>query len=170
MSLYPDTVPQLIKMLANLEAWIDEAHEFAAAREFEPDRLLQARLFPDMFELTRQVQAACDTAKFIGARLSGTEAPSDPDTETTFVELRARIAKTKTFLEGLDPTLFEGAGERVLELGMLRGRKIRADEYLRAFGVPNFYFHASMTYALLRKQGVKLGKRKFLGGFELLPE
>ena len=163
MPLYNATVPQLSKMLGNLSRWLDEAIAYAESREFDPESLLQARLYPDQFALVRQVQAACDSAKFIGARLSDTEAPSHPDTETTLPELKARIESTIGFIQGLDEAAFEGAGERRLFLPFLHGAWVSGDDYLNEFGLPNFYFHVTTAYAILRHNGVKLGKRTFIG-------
>ncbi len=168
MSLY-ENVPQLIKMLRNLDGWLEEGAAFAVAREFDPDALLQARLFPDMHPLVRQVQNACDTAKFYGARLSETEAPKHPDTETTMLEIRARVAATIKYLEGLDAAPFEGSGSRALHLPMLKGGSVTGDDYTRDFALPNFYFHATTAYALLRQSGAKLGKKKFLGRINIAP-
>lgn len=171
MSVYDECMPQMMKMLTNLEHWLDQACEYAEAREFDPERLVNARLSPDMFALVKQVQAACDAAKFTGARLSETEAPRNEDTETTLAELRERIAVTRAFLEGLDPAAFEGAGERILTLAMLRGGSVTGADYLREFAIPNFYFHVSMAYAILRHNGVKLGKRTYIGKLNIkMPE
>ena len=167
MSLYPEIMPQLIKMLGNLNSWLDEAEAYATERDFDAERFLTARLYPDMFPLTSQIQAACDAAKFVGSRLSGTEAPKNPDTETTLAELRTRIAGTIAFLEGIEPSAFTVAPDAELKLKMLQGGSITAEDYLREFAIPNFYFHASQSYALLRMQGVKLGKRKFLGSMNV---
>src|SRR5690606_15715713 len=109
MSMYTATVPQLCKMLRNMEGWLDKAEAHAAARKFDVNVLLSARLAPDLFPLVRQVQSACDTAKFLAARLAGKEAPSDPDTETTFAEIRARIQKTAAFVATIEEADFKDA-------------------------------------------------------------
>jgi len=165
MSLYQDTVPQLIKMLRNLESWLDEGVEYADSRSFDPEVLLQQRLYPDMYPLVRQIQAACDTAKFIGARLSGVDAPVNPDTETTLAEIRERIAGTLSFLESVDADAFDG--DRVLKLAFLQGGSVTATDYLYEFAIPNFYFHLTNSYSLLRHNGVLLGKRKYMGSMNV---
>lgn len=171
MSLYPEIVPQLIKMLGNINTWLDEAETYATERGFDANNYLTARLYPDMLPLTRQIQMSCDTAKFVGSRLSTAEAPKNPDTETTIEELRARIAGTIAFLKGIDPSEFTVEPGDVLKLPMLRGGTCTAVDYLREFAIPNFYFHASQIYALLRMQGVQLGKRTFLGSMNVkMPE
>lgn len=169
MSLYDTSMPMMIKMLGNLDNWLQEASAYAESRGFEVDVLLQARLAPDMFPLVRQIQSACDAAKFVGARLSETEAPKHPDTETTLAELRVRIAAVIAFLEGIPRSAFEGAETRDLFLPMLRGGSMKGADYLCEFGLPNFYFHVNMIYALLRQQGVKLGKLTYLGGMSVKP-
>lgn len=170
MDLYDETIPVLTKFLANLEAWLDEAEADAKERGFDPEILVEARLAPDMFPLRRQVQAACDTAKFIAARLTGTEAPSHPDTEVDLAQLRARIAVTKEFLADFDREAFDGAEDRVLAVGFLPPDvRIGAAEYLRGFALPNFYFHLSVAYGILRHNGVTLGKRAYIGHLELVP-
>lgn len=161
MSTYAQTVPALIQMLHNLESWLDEAVAYADARGFDPEILLQARLAPDMFPLTRQIQSACDTAKFIGSRLSGATPPVHEDDETTLAELRARIAATIAFLQTVDASAFDAGCDRVLDLPFMGG-ETPAMEYLVVFARPNFYFHATCAYALLRASGVKLGKRMFI--------
>ena len=165
MSIYQQTVPQLTKMLTNLDAWLGEAVEYADSRGFEPDTLLQARLSPDMFPLVRQIQSAADTAKFTGSRLTGVDAPKNEDNETTLAELRARIAATIGFLETIDEGAFNAGLSKDLKLPMLNGGSVLGLDYLTGFATPNFYFHISQAYAILRNNGVKLGKRKYLGAF-----
>jgi hypothetical protein len=167
MSLYHESVPALLKMLGNLDTWLDEAAHYAAERSFEPDVLLQSRLSPDMFAFTRQVQSACDNAKFIAARLAGQEPPKYEDNETSLDELRERVAITRQYLERFREADFEGAAERHLFLPFLRGGYLTGAEYLRSFAMPNFYFHLNMAYALLRQSGVKLGKLKYIGSMDV---
>ena len=170
MSLYEACIPQMSKMLDNLGAWLDKAEASAKERGFEADVLLSARLAPDQFALTRQIQTAADTAKFAGARLTGKEAPSHPDTETTIDELRARLKETAEFLRGLTAEDFKGAADREIVLPFLPDMGIRGTDYLNEFALPNFYFHASTAYAILRHNGVNLGKRDFIGGMKLFPK
>ena len=168
MSVHAESVPQLVKMLRNLASWLDEGAAWAETRGFDVDVLLQARLFPDMFPLVRQVQAACDSAKFVGSRLSGHDAPLHPDTEATLDELRARIDEVVAYLEGLPAEAFDG--DRLLSLPFLPEHHVRGVDYLREFALPNFYFHATTAYAILRHCGVTLGKRTFIGGMTLVPK
>lgn len=163
MSLYAACVPQMSKMLKNLVAWLDEAEAYAEERGFDAERLTVARLYPDQFELTRQIQSACDTAKFAASRLSGGEAPKFEDDEKTLPELRERIAKTLAYLESVPEDSFEGAAERELTLSFLQGRAIKAGDYFTEFAQPNFYFHVVSAYSVLRNNGVQLGKRKYIG-------
>ncbi|MBX6323532.1 MAG: DUF1993 domain-containing protein, partial [Rhodospirillaceae bacterium] len=141
----------------------------AAARKIEPAVLLGARLYPDMFPFTRQVQLASDFAKGAGARLAGLEVPRYEDTETTFDELKARIGRTLDFLDGLKPAQFEGAEEREIAL-TIAGQPIRFKGlgYLTGFALPNFYFHAATAYDILRHCGVEIGKRDFMGSLPTL--
>lgn len=163
MSLYDEAIPQTIKMLRNLDTWLEEAVGYAQTRGFEPDVLLQSRLAPDMFPLVRQIQSAADGAKLMGARLAGVEAPKHPDTETTIPELRTRLAEVAGFLEGLPRDAIDAGGDRELFLPFLRGGSVVAGAYARQFALPNFSFHVCMAYALLRHGGVPLGKMKYIG-------
>lgn len=168
--MYVETIPTLLKFLANLEAWLDESVAHAEHRGFDPEVLVECRLAPDMFPLRRQVQSACDAAKFLGARLSNTPAPVHEDSERTLAELRARIAKTRTFLEGLAEGDFDEAASRVVKVGFLPpGTGLTGAGYGRGFGLPNFFFHVNMAYAILRHNGVPLGKRAYIGGLDLIP-
>jgi len=168
MSLHDPTVFQISKMLRNLEGWLDKAAEYAKSREFDPEVLLQARLYPDQFPLVRQIQAACDAAKAGAARLAGIEAPSHPDTETTLAEVRERIAKTLAFLESITPEKLEGAESREIALPFLPdNQRIKGADYVTEMGTPNFYFHVITAYAILRHNGVNVGKRDFIGSMRL---
>ena len=163
MSLYSATVPQLQKMLENLDKWLQKAEAYAETKKFDANTLVAARLAPDQYPLVRQVQAACDQAKYAAAYLSGKQAPSHPDTEKTFDELRQRIHKCLSFLESVPAKDLAGAEERKVAPPWLGGRWLRGDDYLAHVAVPNFFFHATMAYALLRHNGVSLGKRDYLG-------
>jgi len=166
--LYEACVPQMAKMLRQLDVWLAEAIDYAASRDFDPERFVSERLHPDMFALTGQIQSACDTAKFAGARLTGTEAASDPDDETTLAQLRVRIQKTIDGLEALDASQFEGAETREFRFAAVpEGKATRGLPYFIEFAQPNFYFHLTMAYALLRQGGVKLGKRIYIGSLPL---
>lgn len=163
MSLYEASVPQLVKMLGNLDRWLDKAADHATARKFDIDTLLLARLAPDQYPLVRQIQSACDAAKFAGARLAGKEAPVHPDTEVTLAELRVRIQAVIAFLGALTPADFEGAARRPVSLSFAPGMVMAGTDYFNELAMPNFYFHATTAYAILRHNGVPLGKSDFIG-------
>ena len=169
MSRAADFVPQAIKMLTGLKSWLVEAEEYAEERGFEVNNLVQSRLSPDKFALVRQVQSACDTAKMTVGRLSGQDVPKHADEESTVDELKARIDKTIAILEGFSAADFEGSDERELTLSFLGGARVNGGDYVREFAIPNFYFHVTMAYAFLRHNGVKLGKRRFLGSLPQMP-
>ncbi len=167
MSLYEVSVPQFTKMLRQLETWLDKGVAHATAKKFEPANLLAARLAPDMYPLTRQIQAACDAAKFAGARLTGKEPPKNPDTETTIDELRARIHSTIAFLGTLTAKDFDGAEKRMVPLSFMPGKGLHGADYLVEMALPNFYFHLTTAYAILRHNGVDVGKIDYVGGLTL---
>lgn len=167
MSLYQDSVVQMSKMLRNLSAWLGKATAFAQAKECSADDFVGARLTFDMRPLSFQVQAACDSAKFAAAKLTGITPPVHPDTETTMAELEQRIAKVLEFLDGVTPEQFEGAAEREVTLPFLPGKAMVGADYLREMALPNFYFHVMTAYALLRMAGVKVGKIDYIGGLTL---
>jgi uncharacterized protein len=164
ISLYEISIPALSRGLSNLSAILDKAAAHAAAKKYDSAVLAQLRLYPDMHPLVRQVQIACDTAKGAGARLAGVEVPKHEDTETTLDELKQRIAKTVDFLQTVTAAQVDRAEERTIEIKFPNGAwKFTALSYLVDFVLPNFYFHESMVYALLRKSGVEIGKTDFLG-------
>ena len=167
ISMYSVSVPVFQQMLQALDDMLAKADAHATARKIEPDALLRARLFPDMFALTRQVQIACDFAKSVPARLAGVEVPAYDDTEQTFAELRGRIARTLEFLQGLDAARFAGSESRniVLRPGTPKERTLDGQAYLLAYGLPQFFFHLTTAYALLRHNGVELGKKDFMGAY-----
>lgn len=167
MSLYEQTVPQFVKMLRNLEKWLDKGSEFAKKKSFDTAVLVQARLAPDQHPLVRQVQTSCDVAKFCVVRLTGKEGPKHPDTEQTIDELKQRIASCIGFLESVRPADFEGAEARKVTLPSVEGKFMHGTGYLVEFVLPNFYFHVTTAYAILRHNGVDLGKMDFLGGLPL---
>jgi hypothetical protein len=163
MSLYESSVPQLAKMLRQLDRWLDKGAAYAKQKNFDVANLLTARLAPDMYPLTRQVQAACDAAKFAAARLGDLEPPKNPDTEQTLEELKARIASTLAFLETVQPKHFEGAAARNVSMNWMPGKALVGDRYLCELALPNFYFHVTTAYAILRHNGVDVGKTDFIG-------
>ncbi|HSE11839.1 MAG TPA: DUF1993 family protein [Rudaea sp.] len=164
ISMYEILVPTANRMLGNLSNLLDKGAAFAEAKKFDAAVLLNARLAPDMFVLTRQVQIACDMVKGAAARLSGTEIPKFEDTETTIAELKARIARTLAFVNSVDAAKFAGSEDRDIVL-LVRGteRRLKGLNYLRDYVLPNMYFHVTTTYAILRHNGVELGKPDFIG-------
>lgn len=148
---------------------LGKAEAYAAAKKFDPAVLLNSRLAPDMFPLVRQVQVACDQAKNGSARLAGVEAPRYEDNETTIDQLKARIEKTIAFLKNLDPKKIDAAAESEISfpLGPTNKARMKGDDYLNHFMLPNFYFHLTAAYAILRHSGVDVGKRDFLGAIPI---
>jgi hypothetical protein len=165
--MYDFSIPILTRGLTNMSAILDKAAAHATARKFDSVVLAQARLFPDMHPLVRQVQIACDTAKGAAARLAGIDVPKHEDTEVTFADLKARIAKTLGFLKTISAAQLKDAESRSIEIKFPSGSwKFTGIAYLTDFVLPNFYFHHSMVYALLRKGGVEIGKADFLGDIQ----
>jgi len=163
LSMYQASIPVFISKLNNLSGILKKAESYAQAKKIEPEVLINARLAPDMFPLSRQIQIATDGVKGCAARLAGVEIPSYPDTEKTFPELQARITKTIDFLKTFKPQQIDGSEERKVSL-KLRDQETSflGQPYLLNFVLPNFYFHLSMTYAILRHNGLDIGKRDFL--------
>jgi hypothetical protein len=164
MSLHASSVPVFVQMLDALAAILKKAESHAAARRIGEETMLGLRLAPDMFALSRQVQIACDFAKNTAGRLAAQELPRFADDEKSFADLQARIARTLDYIRGLPEAAFEGAESR--EVTFPIGGKpfsLRGDIYLERFALPNFFFHATAAYAILRANGVDLGKGDFLG-------
>lgn len=164
ISMYQASAPRFANTLHNLSAILDKAQAHCEARKIDPVLLAAWRLTPDMFPLSRQVQIACDSAKGAMARLAGVENPKHDDTEKDFAELKARIAKTADFVRGFKPAQLEGTEDKDIVL-RLQGRDVtfKGMQYLLGFALPNFYFHVTTAYAILRQNGVDLGKRDFIG-------
>ena len=162
--MYQASAPRFVNMLNNLSALLDKAQAHAEARKIDPAALTAFRLYPDMFPLTRQVQIACDAAKGAVARLAGMEIPKHEDTEQTFADLKTRIAKTVEFIQSVPASKIEGSEERAVTI-KLRGQEttFKGAPYLLGFAWPNFYFHVTTAYNILRHNGVEVGKRDFLG-------
>lgn len=159
IDLYDAFITPMAEMLGNMAAWLDKAEASGA----DTAKLMQARLAPDMHPLPKQFQVASDMAKNAAARMSGVEAPSMPDTETDFAQLKARMSKTVEFLKGVDRAAVAAAGDKAIELSFPSGAfGFRGGEYLSSYVTPNFYFHATTAYAILRANGVPLGKFDFL--------
>jgi hypothetical protein len=164
LSMYQASVPAFLQQLTALAGVLDKAEAYARARTIDPGVLLEARLFPDMFPLVRQVQITCDFAKGASARLAGLDVPVYPDVEQSFVELQARIRKTVEFLRTIKPEQIDGSEGRAVTI-RIAGNPVtfQGQPYLVNFVLPNFYFHATTAYAILRHNGVDLGKRDFIG-------
>ena len=164
ISMYQASAPRFANTLKNLSAILDKAQAYADAKKIDPRVLTAARLFPDMFPMARQVQSACDTAKGAVARLAGVDIPAHEDTEQTFEELRARIAKTIAFINTVKPAQIDGSEEREVVLKMRSGEvKFKGMQYLLGHALPNFYFHVTTAYNILRHNGVEVGKRDYIG-------
>ncbi|SFD47661.1 DUF1993 domain-containing protein [Paracidovorax konjaci] len=166
--LYNASIPVFRQMLGSLKDILSKTEAHAMARKIEPDALLQARLFPDMFPMARQVLVACDFAKGVSARLAGAEVPSFPDAERPgFVELHDRIDTVRAFIESLPVAQFEQAATRQITLqpGTPREKQFVGETYVLHYGLPQFFFHVNATYAIARHNGVELGKRDYMGKF-----
>ncbi|MBL9099248.1 MAG: DUF1993 domain-containing protein [Alphaproteobacteria bacterium] len=164
LNIYQASVPAFLQTLNALSGILTKAAAYAEAKKIDPSVLVNARLAPDMFPLARQIQIATDHAKGASARLAGVEVPSYADTETTFADLQARITKTADFIKGLKPAQFEGGDTREVTLKIAgQEMKFKGATYLSHFAFPNFYFHATTAYAILRHNGVDVGKRDFIG-------
>jgi hypothetical protein len=156
-------VSQCAQALTNLETCLDKADRHAAAKKFDVGVLMASRLAPDMQPFVYQVQSACDYVKGAAAWLSGQRPPSHGDNEQTIDEVRARIRKTVAFAQSIDEAGYAGAAERSVALSWVPGKVIKGEDYLLQITVPNVFFHVSMAYAILRHNGVDVGKRDFLG-------
>ncbi len=166
-TLYATSTTTFNQMLGALGGVLAKADAHAAAHKFDPNALLQARLYPNMFSLQRQVLVACDFAKGVSARLAGVEVPVFEDNEQSFADLQARIAKTLAFIATLTPQQFDGSETReiVIQAGTPREKKFAGQSYLLNYGLPQFYFHVTTAYAILRHNGVELGKKDFIGAY-----
>lgn len=158
---------EMKKMLRNLDGWLAKATAHAEAKKYDTAVLVQTRLVPDMFPFARQIQSACDSAKYAAARVAGKEPPSHPDTETTFPELSARIAKVVAYLDTFTADDFRDVDSRTVTLPRWEGKSMTAVDYLVEHALPNFYFHITTAYAILRQVGVDVGKRDYLGSLTL---
>jgi len=161
--MYDASVPIFVHFLTGLGSILHKAEAYVQSKKIDPDALLKVRLFPDMYTFTRQIQLACDFGKGAGARLAGVPVPSFPDEEKTFEELHARIRKTTDFLKSLKKDQFADAADRTVTL-KVGGQEMsfKGSDYLNTFVLPNFYFHLTTAYALLRHNGVELGKLDFM--------
>jgi len=166
LTMYQASIPVFIHMLGNLSAILDKAAEHAVAKKIDPAIFVNARLAPDMYPLSRQVQIATDVVKGCAARLAGIEVPSYEDNETTFPELQARIAKTVAFLQSVSAGQIDGSEERTVTLKVHgKDSDFSGQRYFLNFVLPNFYFHITTAYAILRHNGLELGKKDFVGNY-----
>jgi hypothetical protein len=158
-----ETFLQMKKMLGQLDKWLDSAAALAKAKSFDPNLFLTLRLAPDQFAFARQIQSTCDTAKLGASRLTGKDAPVQPDTEATLDELHARVRSVITYLDGFSAKDFEGAASRVVTQPRWEGKVMSGPDYFLEHVVPNFFFHLTHSFAILRHNGVEIGKRDYLG-------
>ncbi len=164
LSMYAASVPVFVRMLNNMLGWLDKAEAHAKSRKFDPNNFVGMRLTPDMLPFSRQIGIASDAAKGCVARLAGIDAPKWEDNETTLDELRARIRKTIDFVKSVSAAQIDGSETREITMPMPTGpMKFSGEQLLQGLSLPNFFFHCTMTYALLRQGGVEIGKRDFLG-------
>jgi len=164
ISMYQASAPRLINSMRNLSAILDKTQIYIDIKKIDPAALMQFRLFPDMLNLTRQIQIATDTAKGVVARLAGVDIPTYEDNETSVAELQARIAKTIAFIEGFTPVQIDGTEDKAIVTK--RGDKethYTGMQFLLGHAIPNVYFHVSIAFAILRHNGVEIGKRDYLG-------
>jgi uncharacterized protein len=162
-AMYNEIFGQMKKQLRQLDKWLEAADAHAKIKSFDPNLYLGFRLSPDQFAFARQVQTACDTAKLAAARLTGKDAPSFPDTETTLEQLRARVTAVLSYLDTLTAKDFEGAATRSVTQPRWEGKTMTGADYFIEHALPNFYFHLTTVYAILRHNGVSIGKRDYLG-------
>jgi uncharacterized protein len=165
--MYTNSVPVFKQLLTALRANLAKAEAHAGEKTIEPDAFLQARLYPDMFPLVKQVQIAADFARGISARLAGVAVPNHEGTEKSFADLDGLLAQTLAFVEGIQPAQFEGSEARdiVLRPGTPKEKKLSGQAYLANYGLPQFLFHVTTAYALLRHNGIAIGKRDFMGAY-----
>jgi hypothetical protein len=167
ISMYSASVPIFQQLLNSLDAILTKAEAYTITRKVDPDTFLQASLFPDMFPFIRQVQIATDFAKGVTARLAEIEVPSYEDNESSFQELKARIAKTLAFISSIKPNQIEGSEEReiITRPGTPKEKKFTGQSYLLHYGLPQFFFHVTTAYDILRSKGIDIGKRDYMGTY-----
>jgi len=167
ISIYTASIPVFTQMLDGLSGVLAKADAHVVAKKLDPNALLQARLFPDMFPMQRQVQVASDFAKSVSARLAGVDVPTLADDEQSFAELQSRIATVLTFIGSLNPELFAEAATRniITQAGTPREKQFTGQSYLFNYGLPHFFFHTTAAYAVLRHNGVEVGKKDYIGTY-----
>lgn len=165
--MYTHSIPVFKQMLTALKAILAQVDTHVAAKSMEPDAYLQARLFPDMFPLLKQVQIAADFARGVSARLAGVDVPAYDGQEKSFADLDALLARTMVFLDSLNATQFDGSESReiVLRPGTPKEKKLSGQAYLANYGAPQFFFHVTTAYAILRHNGIAIGKRDYMGAY-----
>ena len=165
--MYNASIPVFTQMLGGLKTVLSKAEAHATEKKIDPNALLQARLFPDMFALLRQVQVATDFAKSVSARLAGVEVPQLPETEQTFADLQARIDTVLRFMAGLSVDQFANAATReiVSQAGTPKEKRFTGQSYLLNYGLPHFFFHTTTAYDILRHSGVEVGKKDYIGTY-----
>jgi len=161
--MYFEILGQMKKQLGHIHLWLDAAAAYAESKKFDPNVFVGLRLAPDQFAFARQIQIACDTTKLGASRITGKVAPTQPDTEQTLAELRARVASAIAYLDSYTAADFEGLAERTVTQPRWEGKVMSAHDYFIEHVIPNFYFHLTHVYAILRHNGVNLGKKDFLG-------
>ncbi|MFO0663078.1 MAG: DUF1993 domain-containing protein [Polyangiaceae bacterium] len=167
--MYYETFKQMKKHLVQMGTWLEAAEAFAKEKAFDANTFLTLRLAPDQFAFARQVQITCDTAKLAASRLTGKEAPKNDDSEKTLGELKDRVKATIAYLDGFTANDFAKAAEAVITQPRWEGKTMTGADYFMEHALPNFFFHATHTYAILRHSGVNLGKRDFLGALTQKP-
>jgi hypothetical protein len=165
--MYYEIFSQMKKQLGQIDKWLDAATAQAKAKSFDPNVFVGLRLSPDQFPFARQIQATCDVAKLAASRLTGKDAPSHPDTEQTIDELRARVRSVITYLDGFKAKDFEGAATRTITQPRWEGKTMTGADYFVEHALPNFFFHLAHVYAILRHNGVDVGKKDYLGTLSL---
>ncbi len=165
--MYYETFTQMKKQLGQLDKWLEAAAAYAQSKSFDPNVFVGLRLAPDQFAFARQVQSTCDTAKLAASRLTGKDAPAHPDTEQTLEELRTRVKSVITYLEGFSAKDFEGAATRKVTQPRWEGKWMKGSDYFLQHAVPNFFFHIAHAYAILRHNGVAIGKKDYLGALDM---
>ena len=166
ITMHSASVPVFVRLLGNLLVWLDKAEAHAAAKKFDASVYLGTRLAPDMLSFTKQIQIACDGAKFCVARLAGVDAPSHEDTEASLDELRERIRKTMAFVQSVSAAQIDGSEDKDVVIPRRDGpMTLKGEAYLKNFVLPNFFFHMTTTYALLRHNGVEVGKKDYIGTY-----
>jgi uncharacterized protein len=165
--MYTASVPVFTQMLGGLSAVLAKAEQHVETKKLDPNALLQARLFPDMFTLLRQVQVACDFAKGAAARLAGVDVPKMEDTELTFAQLQARVAAVQAFMATLKPEQFDAAADReiVTQAGTPKEKRFTGQSYLLNYALAHFFFHTTTAYSILRHNGVEVGKKDYVGTY-----